>query len=73
MFGFMDSLVVMMRAQGNRVMTGKHSLEERKNTSKQWGSLATSGHSASFSLAEELTTETAGSGHFTCNKDDSAD
>lgn len=42
---------------------GKHSLEERKNTLKQWGSQAPSGHNASFSLAEELTTETAGGGY----------
>lgn len=51
---------------------GKYSLEERKTTLNQWGSLAISGHNASFSLAEELTTETAGSGYFTCNKDNSA-
>lgn len=59
----MGSIVVMMRAQGNHVMTGGSThWGWRKNTLKRRGSQATSGHSASSSPAEELATGTAGSG-----------
>lgn len=50
----MESIVVMMRAQGNHVMTGGALAGERKNTLKQWVSQAASGHNASFSVAENL-------------------
>lgn len=41
----------------------KHSLGERENTLKLWGTQAASGHNASSSAAEELATETAGDGY----------
>lgn len=41
----------------------KHSLGERENTQKLWGTQAASGHNASSSAAEELATETAGNGY----------
>lgn len=60
----MDSIVVMMRAQGNHVMTGRSTRWGKKSTLKRWDSQAASGHNASFSAAEELATETAGN---SCN------